>query len=151
MVFLARPAGWGRGHDAPATLLDQQGAHPIVPTPSVLRMAHTLWPILDGATIVSHTNYDETVVNAISREAAIPPPSGIWIDSCMIARKVWSDLPNHRLKTVCQHLNYRFWHHHPLEDARACSHIVRTAMRVTGWDGDALRGAFGRVRRARCA
>lgn len=129
------------------THLDQEGAHVVMPTPSVLRLAHTLWPILDGATIVSHTHYDETVVNAISKVAEIPPPGGVWIDSCTIARKVWSELPNHRLKTVCNHLNYRFWHHHPLEDARACAHIVRTAMRVTGWNSHALRDAFGRVRR----
>ena len=76
-------------------------------------------------------------------------PSGLGTvySTSTIARKVWSELPNHRLKTVCNHLNYRFWHHHPLEDARACAHIVRTAMRVTGWNSHALRDAFGRVRR----
>ena len=134
------------------TILDRAGAQVIIPTPTVARLAHTLWPILNGATIVSHTSYDETVVRAISKAAAIPPPDVTWIDSCKIARKVWSELPNHRLKTVCNHLNYRFWHHNPLEDARACSHIVRSAMHVTGWDSDALRGAFGkRCQDPRCA
>lgn len=135
------------GDASAVTFLDHSGGQVIVPTPTVRRLAHTLWPILNGATIASHTTYDETVVNAISKEAAIPPPDVTWIDSCKVARQVWSDLPNYRLTTVCKFLNYRFCHHHPLEDARACSHIMRAAMHVTGWDCNALRGAFGKRRR----
>ena len=49
-----------------------------------------------------------------------------------ISRKVWPDLPNHKLDTVAGHLGFTFRHHQALDDARACARIVCAAAERTG-------------------
>lgn len=120
------------------------GSAHMAAAPTARQLARTLWRIFDGATFVSHTCFDASVIEAISCDAGIAPPDVTWLDSCFIARRLWSHLPNHKLKTVCDHLNFKFQHHDPLEDARACSHIVRVAMQINGWDAAMLRKIFGR-------
>lgn len=114
----------------------------VATAPSVSRLARTIWPVLSGATLVSHSNFDVGVVKAISSEIGISPPDARWLDSCAIAQEVWTHLPNHKLKTVCKHLNFSFKHHDALEDARACSHVVRSAMAATGMKGQEFASAF---------
>ena len=47
-------------------------------------------------------------------------------------RRVWPDLPNHKLDTVAGHLGYSFHHHQALDDARACAYIVLKAAEIVG-------------------
>ena len=49
-----------------------------------------------------------------------------------ISRRVWPDLPNHKLDTVSGYLGYSFRHHQALDDARACAYIVLKAAEIVG-------------------
>jgi len=44
------------------------------------------------------------------------------------ATKVWEELENHKLDTVCRHLKFDFKHHDATEDALACAKILISAM-----------------------
>ena len=49
-----------------------------------------------------------------------------------LARRIWPELPNHKLPTVAGHIGYRFSHHHALEDAEAAAEILRAAGAIVG-------------------
>ena len=60
-------------------------------------------------------------------------------DTVVLSRKLWADLPNHKLNTVAEELGFTFNHHQELDDARACEYIVRSAIEKTGApDAEAL-------------
>ena len=60
----------------------------------------------------------------------VPPLS--YACTVEISRRVWPDLPNHKLDTVAGFLGYSFHHHQALDDARACALIVRKAAKQVG-------------------
>lgn len=83
-------------------------------------------PQLDGAFVVSHTLFDQQcLVEACSHIGAADDDCDLtkWIDSCKVSRLAWPNLPNHKLKTVANHLGVSFLHHDALEDARASGEI----------------------------
>ena len=47
-----------------------------------------------------------------------------WLDSVRVAKRVWPELPSHRLNIVSKHLGIRLKHHDALCDARAAGLIV---------------------------
>ena len=63
---------------------------------------------------------------------ALPGLNASYACTVEISRKVWPDLPNHKLDTVAGHLGFTFRHHQALDDARACARIVCAAAERTG-------------------
>ena len=59
-------------------------------------------------------------------------PQASYACTVEISRRVWPDLPNHKLDTVAGHLGYSFHHHQALDDARACAYIVLKAAEIVG-------------------
>ena len=61
----------------------------------------------------------------------LPDINFYWGDTVEISRILWKKLPNHKLNTVAEFLNFEFNHHQALDDARACEWIVRHALLET--------------------
>ena len=59
-------------------------------------------------------------------------PQASYACTVEISRRVWPDLPNHKLDTVADFLGYTFHHHQALDDARACALIVVKAAEAVG-------------------
>ena len=51
-----------------------------------------------------------------------------------IARKVWPQLPNHKLNTLGEFFQIQFKHHDALDDAKVCAKIPLVAGRTVGVD-----------------
>lgn len=49
-----------------------------------------------------------------------------------IARKVWPQLPNHKLNTLGEFFKIQFKHHDALDDAKVCAKIPLVAGRTIG-------------------
>ena len=49
-------------------------------------------------------------------------------DSCILARKYFPSLPDHKLPTVCHHLGISLDHHNSLSDAMACANVINWMM-----------------------
>lgn len=49
-----------------------------------------------------------------------------------MARKLWPQLPNHKLSTVAAHLRLELNHHEALSDALACGRIAAAGLRAWG-------------------
>ncbi|PZR51798.1 MAG: transposase, partial [Stutzerimonas stutzeri] len=60
------------------------------------------------------------------------PIDATWLDSVRVAKRVWPELPSHRLNIVSKHLGIRLKHHDALSDARAAGLIVVKASQKTG-------------------
>jgi DNA polymerase-3 subunit epsilon len=87
---------------------------------------------LTGRTTVAHSYFDKGALAAACRVHDRDPIPATWLDSVRVAKRVWPDLPSHRLNIVSKHLGIRLKHHDALSDARAAGLIVMRAIGETG-------------------
>ncbi len=87
--------------------------------------------LLRNQFVISHSSFDESAIRNTAEFWNVPRPQCRWIDSYKIAKVVWPSLRDHKLKTVCESLEFRFEHHNALEDAIAVAVIVEAAREVT--------------------
>lgn len=98
-----------------------------------------VWPELEaflrGAAFVAAHNaaFDRRVLTACCRAAGLRVPRLHWVCTVEVAREMWGIYPT-TLTDVCRVLGIPLGRHHDaLDDATACAHIVRAALRE-GWD-----------------
>ena len=90
-------------------------------------------PHLEGRILVAHyAVFDTRVLRSLIKRYNLPGLDASYACTVEISRKVWPDLPNHKLDTVADHLGFTFRHHQALDDARACARIVCAAAERTG-------------------
>ncbi len=90
-------------------------------------------PHLEGRILVAHyAVFDTRVLRSLLKTYELEPPRATYACTVEISRKVWPDLPNHKLDTVAGLLGYSFRHHQALDDARACAFIVCEAAKQVG-------------------
>lgn len=98
-----------------------------------------IWPelrlFLENHIVLAHNApFDMGVLKSSLLSNHIAPPHFLHCCTVQIARKVWPDLPNHKLNTVGDFLHVDFRHHDALEDARACAEIPLAAAKQLGVD-----------------
>ena len=87
---------------------------------------------LGGRITVAHSYFDKGALSAACRIHARDAIDATWLDSVRVAKRVWPELPSHRLNMVSRHLGIRLKHHDALSDARAAGLIVVRASEETG-------------------
>ena len=87
---------------------------------------------LGGRVTVAHSNFDRGAFAAAAAAHRLAEIETRWLDSVMVARRVWPGLTNHKLNTVAAHLGISFRHHDALNDARTAGLIVVKASQETG-------------------
>lgn len=106
-------------------------------TPSMVRDApgwDELWPELaprlEGATILAHNAaFDIGVLRRGLELYGFDCPTLQFFCTCKSARRVWPELPDHRLNTVAAHIGHRFRHHDAQEDAEAAARAFLAMLR----------------------
>lgn len=95
--------------------------------PGFTKLHSILFKYLDNKPLAAHYAYfDSMCLNSAMRrtrkdELTIP----YFIDSCIAARREYPSLENHKLPTVCKHLNVNLINHHEAtSDALACAEIL---------------------------
>lgn len=94
-----------------------------------------IWPELAahlaGRIVAAHNaRFDMGVLRACLQDAELRAPGFAYADTVTIARRVWPELPNHKLDTVGNFLHIDFQHHNALDDARTCAAIPLYAGRA---------------------
>ena len=85
--------------------------------------------ILKDAMIVAHNAvFDMSVLNAICDVYGLSHFGNSYIDTVTISRRVYPELYNHRLNTICEYLDISLNHHNGKSDAYACLLILLKAM-----------------------
>lgn len=95
-------------------------------SPTFLQIWAEIQPLLKGKTLVAHNNtFDEGCLKAVLQAYHLPLHDNPFLCTCRKARKVFPQLPNHKLNTVARHIGFDLTqHHHALADAEACAHIA---------------------------
>ncbi|MBX3100884.1 MAG: 3'-5' exonuclease [Bacteroidetes bacterium] len=111
----------------------------------------SLWPevrpLLASQPLVAHNKHFDRGVLARTLECyGLPPLESPWHCTVAISRKVFPQFPNHRLSTVCQHLNIPLNHHEAESDAAGAAHIALEALAQLKVDSlEALEKAIARL------
>jgi len=122
-------------------------------TPSMVRDADTfdslyaseILPRIGGTVIAAHNaSFDMSALRHVLDAYRIEYPTSRYICTCKASQKTWTDLENHKLDTVAEHLHFSFQHHNALEDAMACAYILLAVEREkNAYTPDALSAALG--------
>lgn len=88
-----------------------------------------LWPeilpYLENNLVVAHNAaFDISVLRNTLDYYNIPFPKFDYCCTLAMSRKFYPYLHNFKLNTVCNHLGYKFQHHHASADASACANIL---------------------------
>jgi len=93
-----------------------------------------VWPEIEGYFsstdyLVAHNaSFDKSVLEACCSYYKLANRNRRWLCTFRdVARRLWPNLQNHKLPTVCQALGISIVHHDGLSDARACAKIILAA------------------------
>ena len=85
---------------------------------------------IENQLIVCHNAaFDTVVLCRLLEYYHIPIPEFDYICTVKLSQKLWPDMLNHKLDTVCDELHIRLNHHEALSDARACGLIFTEALK----------------------
>ena len=85
-------------------------------------------PYFEGSILAAHNApFDMTVLKQLVNHYALDAPCFEYFCSCDLSRKTWRNLQNHKLNTVCEHLDIDLTHHNAASDAVGCARIVLNA------------------------
>ena len=102
-------------------------------TPEMAEKAPTfeeLWPALgplleSGLLIAHNAPFDMGVLAKCLRAYCIDWRDTVWYAcTCRMGRRVYPQLPNHKLDTLCAYLDIDLDHHQAGSDSRACAEIL---------------------------
>jgi DNA polymerase-3 subunit epsilon len=90
-------------------------------------------PYLRDAVVLAHNApFDVGVLRASLARYELPLPSSAgWVCTVTMSRRVWPDLVNHRLSSVCRYCGIELDHHVAASDAAACASIALRCMEET--------------------
>ena len=89
--------------------------------------------LLNSEILLSHTHFDRDALNkACWRYHLLGPMPRFWIDTCAVARRVWPELPNHKLPTLAAHFDISYNAHNAADDARCAGEILLLAIQHSG-------------------
>lgn len=97
-----------------------------------------VWPEIEtylrGAVLLAHNApFDIGVLRAsLARYELRAPAIEAHYCTVRVARKVWPELRNHRLSSVCDHCGIELVHHDATSDAAACAQIALVGRRQLG-------------------
>ena len=81
--------------------------------------------------VVAHNAlFDIGVLRSLNKLYNIDMDDFPYVDTVTVSRVIHPFLPNHRLNTVCEYLNFDFSHHRANSDALGCIAIMEDAMNL---------------------
>ncbi len=96
-------------------------------------MAPWIYERLNADLVIAHNAaFDLSVLRALCEYYALPCPEFRYFCTCKAARRLWKNLPNHKLDTLCAHIGHTFRHHNAAADAEAAGRVFLAMQRETG-------------------
>lgn len=81
--------------------------------------------LLEGNILVAHNaSFDMSCLRSGLEKQNISVPDFDYIDTLKLVRSAYPNLPNHKLDTICKHLNIPLDHHNAASDSLACAKIL---------------------------
>ena len=95
--------------------------------PPLSRVLPSFFRFLEGAVLVAHNAaFDLGFLSLHSLRLGLAPPTAPVLDSCMFARRVFTDQPSHRLQSLVEAFGLsESTFHRALADAKSCMEVFR--------------------------
>ena len=101
--------------------------------PTFAQIYPTLYSYLNNRVVIAHNAFfDMGVLRNSIWHYHLPKPHFTTACTVQISRKVWPELPNHKLNTMGDFFKIKFHHHDALDDAKVCAKIPLVAGRTVG-------------------
>ena len=84
----------------------------------------------DSVVVAHNAAFDLKVLKSINTLYGIDMEDFPYLDTVYLSRKMFPQLPNHRLNTVCEYLGFQFNHHQAGQDAFGCMAIIEAGMEM---------------------
>ena len=128
---LVDPEDWFDPWNVSIHGIDEQA---VEDSPTFPEISETLFSLLDGSVVVTHTSFDRVAVERATMQHDVERIKVTWLDSASIVRCVWPDRygrSGYGLRSVADDFGISFHHHDALEDARTAAEIVIRACAAT--------------------
>ena len=79
--------------------------------------------------IAHNAGFDTDHLRATLNHFGLVCPEFNYVCTCVLARRIWPDLPNHQLGTLMAHIGHKFNHHHAKDDAEAAGFVLLAMMK----------------------
>jgi DNA polymerase-3 subunit epsilon len=79
--------------------------------------------------IAHYAAFDIAHLRATLNHFGLPMPAFDYVCTCNLARRVWPELPDHKLGTLAAHIGHKFHHHHAQSDAEAAGQVLLAMMK----------------------
>ena len=108
----------------------------VAASPEFAETAPWLESILCGDGIVAAHNavFDMSVLKALYSLYSLELPTFRYFCTYKAASRIWPDLENHKLDTLCRYIGHDFSHHNAASDAEAACRVLLAMIRETGVD-----------------
>ena len=102
--------------------------------PTFKKVSHKIYEYLDNRIVVCHTHFDRLAVHRACSKYKLRTPVCSWLDSARVTRRTWDEFAHrgYGLANVCSSIGYEYAAHDALEDAKACAHVLISAIEKTG-------------------
>lgn len=105
----------------------------VVREPTFDQLWSDIGKYVNGKTVIAHNaSFDLSVLRSLLDLYGIAYPELRYYCTCVLSRRVWPALNNHKLTTVAAHLGIAFQHHDASEDAAACAQIALACCEKSG-------------------
>ena len=127
------PHKYYRYFDPFNTVIHGIRAEDVAGSPEFPEAADEIFALLRGSLVVAHNAmFDMNVLYSLSQLYHIPLPELSYFCTCKGARRMWKQLPNHKLNTLCDFIGHRFEHHQAGADAEAAGKVFFAMLRASG-------------------
>jgi DNA polymerase-3 subunit epsilon len=82
--------------------------------------------------IAHNAEFDMGHLRGVLEHFGLACPEFTYLCTLQLARRMWPELPNHKLDTVAAHIGHTFNHHHAQSDAEAAGRVLLAMMRELG-------------------
>ena len=80
--------------------------------------------------VIAHkADFDIEHLRATLNHFGLACPEFEYLCTCQLARRVWPELPDHKLGTLSAHIGHEFNHHHAQADAQAAGRVLLAMMK----------------------
>ncbi|MEY4482989.1 MAG: hypothetical protein RL693_441 [Verrucomicrobiota bacterium] len=87
------------------------------------------WLTCSDIVIAHNAPFDIAHLRVTLEHFGLPCPGFDYLCTCKLARRVWPELPNHKLHTLAEHVGHAFNHHHAGDDAETAGRVLLAMMR----------------------
>lgn len=108
-------------------------AEDVASSPEFPDVADEIFEFLADSLVIAHNAaFDINVLNSLCQLYRIPIPDFHYFCTCKGARRMWPQLPNHKLNTLCDFIGHCFEHHQAGADSEAAGKVFFAMLEDSG-------------------